>query len=251
MNGSGENEILLGGTSALFSFEPNGVLTTNFPKILRSPAAAEMPEWNAPAVLQLETGSEPLLFVGNSSGQLQAFSRSNHRLFAYPLQTKGTLVTAPVLCRLETNGVPVVSVISTDGFLYVWRVPQATAEKSRILWPGEKTFQTALQLSVPAREAPAASDLTGKNWAYNYPNPTHGDATTIRYHLNASAKVTVKIMDLVGNLVQTFSGPGDGPADHEIVWNVASVPSGVYLARVEASGSGQKKVRFFKIAVVK
>ncbi len=248
---SGENEIVLSGTSALFAFEPNGVLTTNFPKVLRSPAPDKMVSWNAPAVLQIESTAEPLIFVGNTSGQLQAFSRSNGRLFAYPLQTEGPLTTAPVICRLKSGEAPVVAVVSTDGFLYVWRVPQATAEKSQILWPGAETFQTGVQLNALQRVSPATSDLTGKNWAYNYPNPTHNDFTTIRYHLNRPAKVSVKIMDLVGDLVQVFSGPGDAPADHEIVWNVADVPSGVYLARVEASGNGQKKVRFFKIAVVK
>ncbi len=248
---SGENEILVSGKSALFAFEPNGVLATGFPKIYRHTVSNEWAVWNAPAVLQVDSASEPLILIGNTSGQLQAFSKTNHRHFDFPLQTEGPVVTSPVLTELRKGENPVAAVVSKDGFLYVWHVPGTTAEKSHLLWSGFDSFQSGLQLQLKPVNTNSKGDLTGENWAYNYPNPARGESTTIRYHLNAPAKVSVKIMDLTGNLVDSFSGPGFGPADHEIPWNVAKIPSGVYLARVEAVGGGQTKVRFFKIAVVK
>ncbi len=251
VTGSGKNEILVSGPSALFAFEPNGVLATNFPKIFSGKLPETLPEWNAPAVARVSPGSDPFIFLGNASGKLQAFSRNNHRLFAYPLQTGASLCVAPVLGQPDTEKAPIVAAVSTDGFLYVWRVPGATAEKSQILWPGQDAFFSYEQLRLGPRNVTVSGDLTGENWAYNYPNPTHGNATTIRYHLNAPARISIKIMDLVGNRVASFSGPGDGPADHEVVWSVQNIPSGVYLARVEAVGGNQTKVRFFKIAVVK
>ncbi len=89
------------------------------------------------------------------------------------------------------------------------------------------------------------------NTAYNYPNPTEGNLTTIRYRLNFPAEVNIKIYDLAGELVDELAGTGFGQADNEVNWEVTNIESGVYLARVEAEGNGMKDVAIFKIAVVK
>jgi len=86
---------------------------------------------------------------------------------------------------------------------------------------------------------------------YNYPNPTEGNETRIRYRLNAPAEVRVKIFDLAGELVEELAAPGVGGTDNEAVWKLDGVQSGVYLARVEAKGSKATDVAVIKIAVVK
>ena len=89
------------------------------------------------------------------------------------------------------------------------------------------------------------------NLVYNYPNPTEGNRTTIRYLLNSSADVRIKIYDLAGDLVDEFLGPGFGQVENEVDWQLDDIQSGVYLARVEATNEGIRDVAIFKIAVVK
>jgi hypothetical protein len=86
---------------------------------------------------------------------------------------------------------------------------------------------------------------------YNYPNPTEGTSTTIRYTLNAPASVKIKIYDIAGDYVDELTGSGFAPAANEVQWSLADVQSGVYLARVEAVGEDQTEVAIIKIAVIK
>jgi hypothetical protein len=104
-----------------------------------------------------------------------------------------------------------------------------------------------------ARETPVtiAGKLMPTNLVYNYPNPTEGNATTIRYRLSGDAEVKISIYDSAGDLVKELSGPGLAQADNEVVWNLNGIQSGIYLARVEAKGAGETSVAIIKIAVVK
>jgi hypothetical protein len=104
-----------------------------------------------------------------------------------------------------------------------------------------------------AQETPVvvADKLMPAKSVYNYPNPTEGNSTTIRYRLNEDAAVKISIYDTAGDLVEELSGPGLAQADNEIQWNLQNVQSGVYLARVEAKGQGETSVAIIKIAVVK
>lgn len=86
---------------------------------------------------------------------------------------------------------------------------------------------------------------------YNYPNPAYGDWTTIRYRLQRPARVSIEIFDPAGEKIAGFSGPGGGPADNEITWNIRDVGSGVYFCRVHAETGGESPAAIIKIAVVK
>ncbi len=59
------------------------------------------------------------------------------------------------------------------------------------------------------------------------------------------------MFDLAGDLVTEFNGPGVGGVDNEVAWNVADVQSGIYLARIEAIGTGRSETAIVKVAVVK
>ena len=249
---NGRNEIIVSSASALFAFNFNGVLTENFPKIYREGISTEIPNWNQPVGITYNFHQMPLILVGNTAGQLQAFTKSNTRLFDFPLETGDAIVTAPTVARIDNRGNPVLAAVSTDGFLYVWNLHK-WVDSNVVLWSqsGNSPFQTNLQLGLDSAQPSQPTALTEGNWAYNYPNPTHDNKTTIRYHLNHPARVSIKILDISGNLIDQFSGPGLGPADNEVVWNLTSVHNGVYIVRVEAKNDSQSAVTFFKIAVVK
>jgi len=139
--------------------------------------------------------------------------------------------------------------VSGNGFVHGWRLPSSSNSAA---WPMQ--FHDAANTSLnPQPETPRLRNdgLMPATLVYNYPNPTEGETTTIRYHLNAEAKVTISIYDATGDRVQDLAGPGLAQADNEVMWHLGDVQSGVYLARVEARGAGGTQVAVIKIAVVK
>ena len=76
--------------------------------------------------------------------------------------------------------------------------------------------------------------------------------TYIRYYLNGFASsVSIKILDLSGELVTTFPGTNFPKTDNEVPWNVSAIQSGVYYGVIEAESNGIKEKRIIKIAVIK
>jgi hypothetical protein len=145
--------------------------------------------------------------------------------------------------KLELAGV------SGNGYVHVWHLP---ASSNIADWP--MYHHDAAQTSLNAvKESPVVVEdkLMPVKSVYNYPNPTEGNSTTIRYRLSENATVKVTIYDTAGDLVEEMPGPGLAQADNEIQWNLQNVQSGVYLARVEAKGQSETAVAIIKIAVVK
>ena len=86
---------------------------------------------------------------------------------------------------------------------------------------------------------------------YNYPNPTEGNYTTIRYWLNETSDVKLRIYDMAGELVKEVKSNGLGRTHNEYKLDLQNIQSGVYLVRVEAKNTNFHDVTFFKMAVVK
>ena len=64
--------------------------------------------------------------------------------------------------------------------------------------------------------------------------------------------MNIKIFDLAGGLVDELNDNALGGFDNETEWSVSDIQSGVYLARVEATGlSGKSENKIIKIAVIK
>ena len=79
-------------------------------------------------------------------------------------------------------------------------------------------------------EIPATAAL-----ASNYPNPfTH--ATTIEYALPASGPVRLAVYDALGREVATLAQGVQQAGRHTAVFDGTSLPSGVYMYRLEAAG---------------
>ncbi len=75
-----------------------------------------------------------------------------------------------------------------------------------------------------------------------YPNPSAGDAT-IRYSLNASAKITVQIYDLAGRVAYTENNIGQQDAgNHQLSLDLSALPSGTYFIRLNANAHSETKL---------
>ncbi len=248
LDANGFFDIIFRSGRRLYAVGHTGVLKDNFPVEL--PGSSVGTRVPAPVLLDLDGDSTPEIVVGSGS-ELVAFDGSGRSVGEFPLSTGATVNATPFAADTDADGDVELAVASDDGNLYVWNLTAAVFPGS-VVWAGlygdaqraNANFST-LQQSQPG------NDLMPERFVYNYPNPTEGSQTTIRYRLNASAQVRIKIYDLVGDFVEEFSGPGAPRTDNEVIWSVADVESGVYLARVEAEGESARDVAIIKIAVVK
>ncbi len=141
--------------------------------------------------------------------------------------------------------------VSGKGYLLIWDLPGRYNEKA-MPWPS--CFHDAAHTRLNTEELKSlmpGKDVLPERLVYNYPNPTEGNFTTIRYRLEASAEVMIDIYDLGGEKVAEFEGPGAAQTENEVIWSLNDVGSGVYLCRVRAKSTEQEKAVIFKIAVVK
>jgi hypothetical protein len=80
----------------------------------------------------------------------------------------------------------------------------------------------------------------------NYPNPFNPE-TTIKYDLTDAKFVAIKIYNLHGEEVASLVNEYQKSGSYSIIWNARSVPSGIYLCRMEA-GSYRES---FKLTILK
>jgi hypothetical protein len=67
----------------------------------------------------------------------------------------------------------------------------------------------------------------------NYPNPFNPN-TTIRYGIPSDSRVTIKVINIVGQEVTTLINSTQSSGYHEINFNAGNLASGIYLYRISA-----------------
>jgi len=76
--------------------------------------------------------------------------------------------------------------------------------------------------------------------ASNYPNPFNSN-TLITYGLPRNGIVSIKVLDLRGNVVETIYNGYRSAGSYNLYWGGSHLPSGVYLLRLEAGGYTDEK----------
>ncbi len=76
--------------------------------------------------------------------------------------------------------------------------------------------------------------------AQNYPNPFN-PSTTIEFSLPKASRVTLKIFNALGEEVATLLQEKRAAGKHNVAWNAANLPSGVYMYRLEGEGFVETK----------
>jgi hypothetical protein len=71
----------------------------------------------------------------------------------------------------------------------------------------------------------------------NYPNPFN-PRTAISYQLSADSHVKLEVFDTAGRLVSTLVNGWRESGSHQVTWDASGLASGIYLYRMEVSGSG-------------
>jgi len=76
--------------------------------------------------------------------------------------------------------------------------------------------------------------------AQNYPNPFN-PSTTIRFSLPKETQLKINIYNMLGELVETLAEGNYETGYHKVTFNASTLPSGVYIYRIESSDFVQTK----------
>jgi hypothetical protein len=183
-----------------------------------------------------------------NDGRIYALDgRSGAVVKGFPITAGSSLYGSIALCQ-DTDGMLLLA-INDLGYLYAWHIGD---KSGKIQWSqkygsaGNSSFVSA------AAASSVTSEFMPKDKTYNWPNPVYNGSTNIRYYVSEDSKIEIKIYDLAGGYVAELSGSARGGMDNETSWDVSKIQSGVYLARVKATGqSGKSETRVIKIAVIK
>jgi len=244
LNKDGYQDIIFSADNKIYAINRNGVLIDNFPYSIPGVSIME----SGCAVADLNRDGKYEVIFGTGDGRIYAYSADGKVLEGFPLSTGSRILSTPAI--INSDGSFGVIVYSSDGYLYGFKTPWAF-DNSRIAWKNYlNDFSHSNSNYVPLSPVTSGSCLPSEK-VYNWPNPAYGKSTNIRYFLGGDVtSVSIKIMDLSGELVTTLAGTTHKGLDNEVPWDISTVQSGIYIAVLELSG-GCSETASIKIAVVK
>ena len=222
-----------------------GTLLDGFPVTFQDTVVA------GPLIADLDGDGNLDVLVLTADGGLRAVRSTGSVLPGFPVQVTASGAASLGLFRTPSGRMGAV-VSSGDGGVDGW-------EWSPVYAPGEGSWlqqfanaaSTGVSIVTPAGTQPLSSAFLPKDRVYNWPNPVYGNSTRIRYYTSAPAEITITILTIAGEKIAELRTSSSGGVDEEIPWDVSAIESGIYLARVEARGSGGNEMSIIKIAVVK
>lgn len=240
----GNNYLILNDKNKIEAYNLNGSLADNFPFELKD--GDEFTGLPLSADIEGDLKSEILTFT--KSGKVFAFDGGSANLIdGFPISFGDTPITDPILFNSNSK-IGLAGIDSANSFSG-WVVSSILG---RMDWAEIFGSNSNSSFLGKALESQKNNSFFPGNRAYNYPNPVYNGETAIRYYVNEDSKINIKIFDLAGDFVAELNDEAFGNMDNETVWNVGDIQSGVYLARVEATGlSGKSESVVIKIAVVK
>ncbi|MBN1407234.1 MAG: T9SS type A sorting domain-containing protein [Calditrichaceae bacterium] len=74
----------------------------------------------------------------------------------------------------------------------------------------------------------------------NFPNPFN-PSTSIKYQLNKSSHITLKIFNLAGQEIETLTDEFQSAGQYEITWHAKGFPSGLYFYNIQIGKFSERK----------
>ncbi len=254
IDGDGERDVIFFSGSQIHVYNHVGAVLDNFPVTVASGAVIA----SSPVVADVDGDDDLDIVAVTEDGLVTAFDRFGDSATGFPLQAGSGRQSAAVFQipgpSLEAVDVGLIVASSDDGSVTGWKTGRILANSIDRLMPWPQ-FQRDATKSGLATELITGSKISNsffpEDRAYNWPNPVYDARTYFRFFVSEDAQVSVKIFDLAGDLVSELSTNAVGGVDNEIAWDVTDIQSGVYFARMEASGSTGSGNTVIKVAVVK
>ena len=119
---------------------------------------------------------------------------------------------------------------------------------------GSPDFSRSVKINISGNVDIAK--LLNKDLTYAYPNPSYGENITIRLDVGKYETIEVDIYDIAGFKETSLSKlPSENSSDFESVveipWNIQSVESGIYFAKVKVYGKTGFDQKLIKMSVIK
>lgn len=240
----GENYVILYNGTRLEAYNYSGALADNFPPIKTSNTDLV----SIPLSVDFEGDAKSEIIVNDSEGNVFAFDGGTGKIInGFPISFGSQLISNPVLFNYK--GQTAFGGFNEDQYFVAWIISSVYNSSG---WLEENGNRGNTSFISSASNTNTINEFFPTSRAYNYPNPVYDGVTAIRYFVGEDSKINIKIFDLAGDFVAELKDDAQGGLDNETIWNVSSVQSGVYLARIEATGSsGKSESVIIKIAVVK
>lgn len=228
----------------LYAYFLNGSLAENFP--------FESGQFDLfaglPLAADIEGDSKSEVIFYSTIGKVFSVDGGSGKIInGFPISFGEELIASPVLFISE-NKINIAGIDKTNSFK-AWSISNT---EGRLDWAEIYGNNLNSSFITQVLSNNTNNEFFPGNKAYNYPNPVYGGETSIRYYVDEDSKINIKIFDLAGDLVAELNDNASGGMDSETMWNVNDIQSGVYLARIEATGSsGKSESVVIKIAVVK
>ncbi len=157
-------------------------------------------------------------------------------------------VGSPVVFRNGASGK--LGYLGLDGWFYAWEI---STDTMRNYWP-MYGHDARGSFSLPGDAVGAPKQFSDKFFDkqfYNYPNPVTGGVTNFRYFLGEEAsKVQLTVYDLSGKEVTSLLGSGF-LGENELLWQCGDITPGVYRCRIEVQFTGESRVGFTDVAIIR
>lgn len=247
VDGDGYPDIIIGGTNAIYAFNHELTLKTDFPIEVND----RFPNDDviaAPIVADIERGGWPEVVFPTLVGNVYSFG--SEMSYGFPLSGGERGAGSPVIISDSAGGK--LGYLGADGWFYAWDVDLDTVTN---YWPmgGHDPAGTFAFNQSKLAEPRQYADIFPEERFYNWPNPVVDGSTRIRYFLGQEAvHVDIKIYDLSGLEIATMTGRTSGGVDHDdLAWNCSDVTPGVYRCMIEVDFGGHTETAFTDIAVIR
>jgi hypothetical protein len=245
VDGDGEKDIVFITGDRIYALNRLGVYLPGFP------ISAPLAKTFAGNLLVGDVNGDrsPEILVALSTGEVTAYDKDGRMVDGFPVQCAPVGQTSLAAFPSSAGNIGIVG-MATSGVLQAFEInrpyPQYFAWSQYLKDSRHSNIDPA---AGPAHVLPA--DYLPSDRVYNWPNPVHGFSTQIRYYTPEDASISVKIFDLAGMKIAELHGQSRAGLDGEVTWDVSGIQSGVYLARLEATGGSGSHVAVIKIAIVK
>lgn len=247
MNLDNFNDIVLTAKGQFVPVQKNGVTMSHG----MIPGYERDLELSSPIVVDIDSDGALEMIASTSTGIIEAYQINGEMHPDFPLALGSRATLAPLIDDLDGDNKVELLAVSDNGYLNVYNFTGSTSAESMV-WPSVRYDMAGTAFNPVRKSTPQPkTDWMPTNLVYNYPNPAEGNETVIRYRLEKDATVSIRIFDLGGDLVDSFSGPGLAQVENEVNWNLSDIDSGVYFCQVKAKTESTEKTVTIKIAVAK